>query len=187
MPRLAPFSLAVPLLLLAACNQQPSGADAGAGGGKSVGEVQQEAAAAGIALRPQPGQYRTTIKIGDVSFPGMDQAMAGRMKGMFGAAGHSTEFCLTPDKANMGYEEMTRHAAEGNCKYDSFKADGGAIDAQMTCQTAKGMTTKSVLHGTFTPTGSDLKMTTDTSGASLPGGGMHMQAQVISERIGDCK
>ena len=108
------------------------------------------------------------------------------MKGMFGASGHSTEFCLTPDQANMGYEEMTKHAAEGNCKYDSFKADGGTIDAQMSCQTARGMTTRSVLHGTFSPTGSDLKMTTDTSGAGLPGGGMHMQAEVINQRIGDC-
>lgn len=176
--------IALSTLLLGACNKQPQASASGEG--KTPAQVQQEAQAAGVPLRPQPGKYTTTIKITDVSFPGMSAQMAERMKGMFGASGHSTEFCLTPDQANMGYEEMTKHAAEGNCKYDSFKADGGTIDAQMSCQTARGMTTRSVLHGTFSPTGSDLKMTTDTSGAGLPGGGMHMQAEVINQRIGDC-
>ena len=181
----ATATLALSLLALGACNQQPAGkVDAQ---GKSPAEVQQQADAAGIPMHPEPGQYRTTIKITDVSFPGMSAQMAGRMKDMFGASGQNVEFCLTPEKAKAGYEEFTRHAAEGNCKYDSFKAEAGTLDAKLTCQTAKGMTTNSVLHGTFTPTGSDLKMTTDTTGAGLPGGGMHMQAEVVNQRIGDCK
>lgn len=172
----------VATLALGACNKQGDSA----GGAKSPEQVRQEAEAAGVPMHPQPGKYRTTMKILDVSFPGMNPAMASRMKGMFGASGHSTEFCLTPDKAQMGYEEMTKHAAEGNCTYDSFKADAGKLDAQMTCQTGKGMTTRSTLSGTFSPTRSDLKMTTGTSGAGLPGGGMHLQAEVLNERIGDC-
>lgn len=185
MRNIATATLVLSLLALGGCNQQPSGTVSAEG--KSPAEVQQQAGAAGIPQHPEPGQYRTTIKITDVSFPGMSAQMAGQMKRMFGASGQSAEFCLTPEKARAGFQEFTNHAAEGNCAYDSFRADGGTLDAQMTCQTAKGMTTKAALHGTFSPTGSELKMTTDTSGAGLPGGGMHMQADVVNQRIGDCK
>ena len=177
------LSLVVATLALGACSKQGDSA----GGGKSPEQVGKEAEAAGVPMRPQPGKYRATVKILDVSFPGMNPQMASRMKGMFGASGHSTEFCLTPEQANKGYEEMTKRAAEGNCTYDSFKADAGQLDASMTCQTAKGMTTKATMSGAFTPTGSSLKMTSETSGASLPGGGMHLQAEVVNERIGDCQ
>lgn len=173
--------LALSICALGACNKQPQAA----GAGKGAGDAPQAGAAANLQM-PQPGRYRTTTRIVDVAFPGMDAAMAGRMKGMFGAQGQSAEFCLTAQQAGKGYQEMTRRAAQGNCAYDSFKAEGGTLDAAMTCQTGRGMTTRSVLHGAFTSTGSHLQMTSDTSGAGMPGGGMHLQAEVVSERIGDC-
>lgn len=184
MRRTVILPLALAALTLGGCGPQDDQPEAG-----QANQAAQAAQAAdgSIAEHPQPGRYRATMRMIDVSFPGMPAQVAAQMKTMFGAEGHSSEYCLTPEKAKAGYQEFTRHAAEGDCRYDSFKAEGGQLDARMTCQTARGMTTKAVVAGSFSPTGSKLKMTGDTSGADLPGGGMHVEAEVTTERIGDCK
>jgi hypothetical protein len=168
--------LAALALTLAACNKAPDTP-------KTAEQVKAEVAKMD---RPEPGKYRSTMKIIDVSIPGMPADRMAQMKNMFGASGKTMEFCLTPQEANKGFEELNKRAAEGNCTYESFTAGGGTLDAKMTCQTGKGMTTTSELHGSYSPTKSDLTMKTDTSGAGMPGAGMHMEAQVINERIGDC-
>lgn len=170
------LTLALLTLGLAGCNKAPDTP-------KTAEQVKAEVARMD---RPEPGKYRTTMKIIDVSIPGMDPARAAQMKNMFGATGKTMEFCLTPEQANKGFEELNKRGAEGNCTYDSFNSGGGTLDAKMTCQTGKGMTTTSELHGSYSSTKSDLTMKTDTSGAGVPGAAMHMEARVINERIGDC-
>lgn len=163
-------------LALAACGKSSDTA-------KTPQQVKTEAARLD---RPEPGQYRTTIKIVDVSIPGMDPARAARMKTMFGDTGKTVEFCLTKADADKGYEEMNKRAAQGDCSYDQFSASGGKLDAKLTCKTGRGMTMTHQMHGTFSPTGSDMKMTSDASMPGLPGQGMHIEAEVKNERIGDC-
>lgn len=165
--------------LLGACQQAKDEA-------KTPDEVKAEAVAAGIA-QPQPGQYRVVTRITDISIPGMPPEMAAQAKGMFSATGQTVEYCMTPEQAAKGYEEMTRRSAEGNCTYDKFSAADGKLDAAMTCQTGKGMVTKSAVSGTFTPTGSQLTMKSDATSPDMPGGGMHMEGAISTERIGDCK
>lgn len=172
---LLPLACAAFVLSLGACKKEPSGP-------KTAEEVKAEAA--NIA-KPQPGKYRATVKLTDISMPGMNPAMAERMKTMFSSTGRDTEFCLTPEMAGKGFEEFAKHAAQGNCKYDSFSASAGKMDAVLTCQGAGGATMHSELHGTFTTTGSTMTMTTDSTRAGAPGT-MHMVAQVTNERIGDC-
>ncbi len=167
------FPLVLAALVLAACSKEP--AATGGGGTPDAG-----------ADRPEPGLYRTTTKIVDASMPGMPADRAAHMKNMFGANGHSVEFCLTPQEADKGFGEFNKRAADGRCSYDSLQVGGGQIDARMTCQTGRGMTATSQMRGTYSRTGSKLTMKTDTSAPALPGGGMHMEAEVISERIGDC-
>lgn len=167
---------AVAILALGACNKEPSGPKSG----------EQVAAEAAKIDTPQPGKYRTAMKITNVSIPGLPAGQAERMKGMFGAAGHTVEFCLTPEEAGKGFENFSKRAAEGNCTYESFNAGGGTLDARMTCQTGKGMTSKSELHGSYSPTGSKLTMKTDSQMPGMPGGAMHIEAEVVNERIGDC-
>lgn len=165
--------------LLGACQQAKDE-------GKSPVEVKAEAAAAGIA-QPQPGQYRLVTKITDLTIPGMPPEMAAQAKGMFSATGQTVEYCLTPEDAAKGFEEMTRRSAEGNCTYERFSARDGKLDAAMTCQTGKGMVTKSEVSGTFTPTGSQLTMKSSVTAPDMPGGGMQMAGTMLTERIGDCK
>ncbi len=150
---------------------------------KSPEEVSK--AAADIP-KPQPGQYRTTITIADVSFPGMPEARAAQMKKLFGAAGQTREFCLTQAEADKGFEDFNKRLAQGKCTYDRFSSDNGKLDAAMHCETGKGMTTRAEMHGQFSPTGSQLEMTSSTSSATMPGGGMTMKMKISNERIGDC-
>lgn len=173
--------LALPILAalaLAACSSEKA-ADAP----KSEAEV---AAAVNTMEKPQAGQYRTTINITDLTIPGMSAAQAAQAKGAFSATGQSVEYCLTPEQADMGYEEMNKRAGQGDCKFDHFNAAGGTLDAKMTCQTGKGMVSTSELKGTVSATGSHLTMVTDSKMPGMPGGGMKMTAEVTMERIGDC-
>lgn len=161
---------------LAACNQKSETP-------KTSEQVKAEVAK---AERPQPGQYRTTIKVTDFSIPGMPAERAAQMKGMFGDTGKTIEYCLTKADADKGFEEVNKRAAQGDCTYDRFSASGGKIDAKMTCKTAQGMTMAYEMQGTFSSTASQMSMKSDTSMPGMPGRGMHMEAEVTNQRIGDC-
>lgn len=167
------------VLALSACSKEPDGP-------KTAEEVKAEMADLAADARPEPGKYRTTIKILNIAIPGMPADQAQKMQGMFGGSGQSSEHCLTKEMASKGFEEFGKHAAQGNCTYDSFSAGGGKMDAVLTCKTAATVSTRSELHGTFTTTSSNLSMKTESSGDGLPGGKMTMEAEVTSQRIGDC-
>ncbi len=175
-----PMSLALLIAVTAGC---PSGCKQASDQPRTAEQIKQAAAA---VSRPEPGMYRTTITIADVRFPGLPAGQAERMKSILGASGKTVEFCLTPEDAGKGFEDFNKRAAEGKCSYDSFNAASGTLDAKMTCQTGRGMTTRSELHGTFSGTGSQLTMKTDSAMPGMPGGGLHMEARVTNERIGDC-
>lgn len=174
-----PLLAVSPLLIalgLAACNKSSDTP-------KTAEEVKAEVAK---AEKPEPGKYRTTIKITDFSIPGMPADRAEQMKGMFGQTGKTIEYCLTKADADKGFEEVNKRAAQGDCSYDRFSASGGKIDAKMTCKTGQGMTMAYEMQGTFSSTASQLSMKSDTAMAGMPGKGMHMEATVTNERIGDC-
>lgn len=171
--------LACGALALTACKKEPEGP-------KTAEQVKEEMADLASSAKPTPGKYRTTMKIVDVQIPGMDEATAKKMQGMFGGSGNASEHCLTPEMANKGFEEFGKHAAQGNCTYEKFSAGDGKLEAVMTCQTGQGAKTRSELNGTFTSTSSNMKMKTDSEAPGMPGGKMHLEAEVTSERIGDC-
>lgn len=168
--------LLAPLVLLSACGQEPAQSDPQAAA----------AEASTNAVQPQPGRYKVTMKVTNVSFPGMTGPMAQQAKTMFGGTGHVSEFCLTPDEAKKGREEFLKRTAEGNCKYERFKATGDTVEAVMVCQTGEGMSARSEIKGSFTATRSDLTLKTQSQVPGAPGGGMSMDARITSERIGDC-
>lgn len=174
-----PIVLAVLGLTLTGCSKQPDAA-------QTQASAAAAATAAVQAMRPEPGKYRVTTKFTKVSIPGLPPAAAANAGKMFSNTGQSTEFCLTPQQASMGFEEMTKRAAQGKCTYDRFNAVGGRLDAAMTCETGRGMTTKSHVTGTFSPTGSNMTMVSEATVPGLPGGRMEMEGSVVTERLGDC-
>lgn len=167
--------LAAATLALASCNQKEDQA------AKPAGQV-----AAAKADMPQPGMYRTTVKVLEVNMPGLPAGHQGMVQNMFGKAGKTMESCLTKADAEKGYEELSKRAAEGDCKRENFSAAGGKIAAKMVCQTGQGMTATTELTGTYSPTSSSLQMSTRSDVPGVPGGAMTMKAEMTQERIGDC-
>ncbi len=161
-------------LLVCGCNN--------AGKPKSEDEVKDTIAQMD---KPRPGQYRSTAKLISFEVPGMPPAQAERLKDMFSAS-QGRDFCLTQADADKGFGEMTKRLAQGNCNYDRFSADGGTLDAHLTCQTGKGMSAVIAMKGTINSEGSHMTMQVDQKSSALPGGGMKMVADVASVRTGDC-
>ncbi|MDE2437348.1 MAG: DUF3617 domain-containing protein [Sphingomonadales bacterium] len=170
------ISIVAACLAAAACNKAPDKP-------KTPDEVKD---AVSKLAKPEPGKYRTTMKVIDVRIPGMDAARAEKMKEMFGSTGRSFDFCLSKEDADKGFEELNKRTTQGNCTYDRFDAGNGTLDAKVTCQTGKGMTTTSEMHGTYSPTGSKMTMKSDTNAPGMPGQGMHIEAEVTNERLGEC-
>lgn len=132
----------------------------------------------------QPGQYRVVLRINRVEFPGMTGAMADKAKAMFGGSAQTSEYCLTPADAARGREDYYRRTlVKGDCKYDKLNLTARSIDAVLVCQTGQGMTARSEVAGTFTATGSNVAV---KSRSEVAGGAISMEAEVTSERIGDC-
>ncbi len=173
------LTIALPLIVafaLAGCSKEPEGP-------KTAEQVKEEASE---LIKPQPGQYRTTMKITNFAIPGMPPEKSAQLKGMFSASGKSNEFCLTQADANKGFEEFSKRMAQGKCSFEKFTATSGTLDAKMTCQTGKGMTGSYEMKGTFSATGSQMAMKVNQSAPGMPSGGMMMEAEVTNERIGDC-
>lgn len=167
------LSLAM-LLPLAACGQEPQKQD----------PARQSATEAKLPPPPQPGQYRVTMKVNKVEFPGMTGAMSEKAKTMFGTTAQTSEYCLTAADAGKGREDYYRRTlAKGDCRYERLNLTAKSIDAALVCQTGQGMTARNEVTGTFTATRSDIAI---KSLSQVPGGEISMDAAVTSERIGDC-
>lgn len=164
----------VALVLLAACQQEPA----------APKPAQTTAAAASNA--PRPGRYRVTMQVKAVRFPGMTERVARQASTLFGGTGQVSEFCLTTEQAKLGREAFFRRQVQGDCRYDRFTAEGDKLDAVLVCQTGKGMSARSELTGSFTPTASQVAIRTTSEVPGSPGGGMVMDAEVVTERMGDC-
>lgn len=138
-------------------------------------------------VKPQPGEYESTAKLIKFDVPGMPPAQAEQVRNMFASAAQGRKYCLTKEEADQGYEQATKKLAQGNCKFDRFDADGGHLDAKLSCQTEQKASSTVEMKGTMSPTGSDVNMKIDQAGTQLPGGRMNMEMQVTTKRVGDCQ
>lgn len=165
---------------LAACG---SGSEDAAGGDTLSNEEVAERASE--AIRLEPGQYRSTVDLVSIDIPGAPAEVVEMMKRSMSAESSTTEYCLTPEDAEKGYEEMARNSAEGDCSFSRFDVDGGDIDAEMVCEGGpQGATARMTLSGTGTSTSSDITMTMQMDAAGMGDGTMTIRAR--HERIGDC-
>ncbi len=169
----------LPLLLLAAC-----GSDKGAEAPPSMEEVREQAAK---VKGPQPGLYRSSVKLLEFDIPGLPPQAADQMKQMMtGQKSQVHEYCLSPEDAKGGYEEMIRKGQQGNCSFDRFNATASTIDAAMTCRMEQGVVASIAMQGETRPDGMKMNMDMEQKSANIPGGRMQMKMQMESQRIGDC-
>ena len=169
----------LPLMLAACGSEEP----AASGEGLSTDEVIERAQAAGADIKPEPGLYRSSVEIQEVSIPGAPAQMRDMMRSAM--ATQSDEYCLTEEEAEKGFEEMARQSQNDmNCTFERFDVDGGDIDARMTCspQGQGSMTVEMTGTGTSTKSDMTMAMTGDMPGM----GEMNMRMRIVNERIGDC-
>jgi hypothetical protein len=173
--------IALPLLAavaLAGCDKKADG---------TPKSLEQAAEQAKQMVKPEPGKYRSSIKMLEFNIPGLPAGQAEQMKkGMAGAASQSHEFCLTAQDVEKGYEEMVKKSSDGNCTFEKFDTTANTIDAKMTCDMGKGSKAEMAMSGNVTPTKSVMVMEIDNNVSPVPGGKIHTKMQVTNERIGDC-
>jgi len=171
----------VAAILLVGCGGD---ADTNNDGAVSGDEVVAEAAG---AIKPQPGQYRTTFEMLEFDVPGMPESVKQQMQAQMGGAAEVAKpitYCLTPEQAaENGAEQMAKNMAEGNCTVSRFDVSGGSISSEMQCSGNDGITTQVQMDGQMTSTTSTMTM---TQKMNLGGQTVQTKARVTSERIGDC-
>lgn len=177
------MTVATAVLALAGCKKQAAS--------DQPTTIEQAARESAAMPRPVPGLYRSSVELISLDVPGMPPEAAARMKQMMASRAAPHEFCLTGEEAAKGYEERVKKlAGRPDCHFDHYSADGGRLDAQLTC-TGKGrpegaMRSVLTMQGTMGPEGSDLTLGMDQSGAQMPGDGMKMTMRVKSQRAGEC-
>lgn len=174
--------LATAAFALAACGSQD--ADADGDGEISADEV---AAQSGDLVKPEPGLYRSTVELVDLEMPNASPEAQDMMRAMMSGGASEHTFCLTPEQAEQGFEEMLRESQreDGECSYDKFETKGGSFDAVLTCKDSDEGLARIAMQGTGTGTSSTMTMTIDTQGPDEEMMTMTMKQQ--QERIGDCK
>ncbi|MDB5705354.1 MAG: hypothetical protein JWN66_2470 [Sphingomonas bacterium] len=133
--------------------------------------------AASGSLPIQPGKWQTIVTILDVQMP---SAPPGVRAGMRGRPPQIVTACVTPQQAAAGPQAVLA-ASKGKCRYTSFNASGGRLNAVMQCGFATGAMT-------VTSTGAYSATTLDLNGSSVMSGKMQMtmKTHTIGRRLGPC-
>ncbi|MGV3555928.1 MAG: DUF3617 domain-containing protein [Croceibacterium sp.] len=135
-------------------------------------------------VRPDPGLYRANVELLEIDMPGAPAGMEDNMKRMMGGANSTTEYCLTREDAERGFEEMARNSQKGDCSFERFDADGGRIDAAMTCRGGEGSVMRMTMQGIGGRTSSEMAMSMQTEAPGM--GKTTMRMKATHQRIGDC-
>lgn len=180
--RLHTLVLALSSLALASCGGDSDGttADSGPSENLSAEEVAERTRDSGI--KPEPGQYRVSMEVLEVSIPGAPQGAADMMRSMMGGQTH--QYCLTQDEVDEGFENMARQSQEGDCTFDRWDINGGDFDGKMTCDVPGQGAMTMTMTGTGSPTRSEVNMTMQGDMAGMGQSTIRMKA--THERIGDC-
>ncbi|MEP3051044.1 MAG: DUF3617 domain-containing protein [Erythrobacter sp.] len=178
----AMFYLAAAATLVAGCSDNSS-ADADGDGTITQEEVEARLEnASDDMFRPQPGQYRVTTELANISIPGAPDEVVRAMSGAMTST--STEYCMSEEDAERGFEKMAESSQSGDsCTYSKFDVESGSFSAVMACE-QNGGTMNISIDGTGSETASEMALTME---GNMPGlGDGSMKLNVSHERIGDC-
>ncbi len=165
-------------LPLAACNSDAEVSAENA----SVEEVAQSVgAAANVGDFINPGLWRTSMTIDEMTVTGMPPAAAAQMQKMQGRT-TSDEKCLTAEDVKQPKENF--FGGEESCRYERFDMGNGKIDAVMNCS-AGGATQKMTMAGTYSGDAYNMRMAMQSAGGGETAG-MGMKMRVDAKRIGQC-
>lgn len=168
------------IVMLAACNSGPTVK-------AENSSVEAVAEAAKSAVKMEPGQWETTVKILSMDAPGLPAEMQDAMKQQ--KQEHKVQTCLTPEQAEKPPQEML--GAMKGCTYEKFEMSGGKMDGTLVCKNMPGMgaqEVRSTTSGTFTSTSYNFTSETQMNMPAGPAGGgkMTTKTQISGKRIGEC-
>ena len=131
--------------------------------------------AASAAQSPvTPGKWQTTITVESMTMKGMPPEMSRSMM----SKPISVTSCITPKDAAAGPRDVISKS-NGACRYRSFAAVGGRINAVMECKSGTPTPMVVAMSGTFGPTSYDLRSKTT-------GGAMQSTSRTAGKRLGPC-
>lgn len=173
------LALALPLLMLAACDSDPE-VKADNAKPSEVAAKMRDAAGKGSFVRP--GQWEQTVSLLKIEAPGMPpEAREYMQRAMDKAQVHKV--CLSKEQAESPREDFFT-GADQNCTYEHFNWGDGKIDLKLICKHQQAVTTMA-MAGTYTPDNYVLTMTS-TNNAAGQAGDMVMTMKVDARRTGDC-
>lgn len=164
-------------LPLAACDSDPQVSAKNATAEEVAGKLE---AAGGSDTFVNPGLWRSTVTLDEMTMPGMPPEAAAQMKSVQGRT-QVNESCLTPEEAKRPKEDF--FGGKDTCRYERFNMANGKIDAVMNCSES-GASQKMTMAGTYSGNAYNMQVTMQAGGND--GGGMGMKMRVDAKRIGAC-
>lgn len=162
------------LALAGACRQQ----------GPSDRQVLAEA---DKLAKPLPGLYRSTTSLTAFDLTGTDPRTEDMMRDRFAQVmPQRRQFCLTPEAAARGFEDVIRQSQQGDCDIRRFVADKSRLSAQMFCRVGHKLTSTVTVEGTGAPDRSHVDLKIVQEGPSVPGGSETIGLSIDNVRVGDC-
>ena len=148
----------------------------------------QVLAEAGKLAKPLPGLYRSTTSLTAFELTGADPQTEDMMRDRFAQVmPQRREFCVTPQAAARGFEDMLRQSQQGDCEIERFAADKARLSAQMRCRVGPRLTSTVSIEGTGEPNRSHVELEIVQAGPSVPGGSETIGLSVDNVRIGECR
>lgn len=150
---------------LAACSPPAQAPGADAGGGAMVSSI-------------EPGQYRTTVTMLEMTIPGVDSTNINMQP-------TTTEDCVTTSDVNEFTQGSMVNADSGEtCTQNSMNSSGGRIQGEATCTGENGTRTMQI-NGSYTSNHVEMEI---NSTNDMPGGAgqMTQRMRIVTDRIGEC-
>lgn len=150
---------------LAACSPPAEAPSSEAGGGAMANSI-------------QPGQYRTTVTMLEMTIPGVKSSTI-NMDPV------TTDDCVTSaDVADFTSGNMANEDSGETCTQNSMSTSGGIIQGEATCTGEYGTRTMQ-MSGTYTSNHVDMEI---ASTSDMPGGGgqMTQRMRIVTDRLGAC-
>ena len=171
--------LALPLIALAACGNEPEVKLENASVSEVAEAVKKEG---GDASFVNPGKWQQTASLIEIEAPGMPPEARQMMQKAMGEA-QVHEVCLTPEQAKNPKEDFFT-GADKNCRYEHFNWGDGKIDLKLNCKHPQAVQTMAMV-GSYSPEAYTMTMTMTNAGGG-PAGEMTMKMKVDAKRIGEC-
>jgi len=161
------------LVLVVGCNRESAET---AADGKAPGA----GAAAGPAIRLDPGEWELTTSIKALGVPGMPAGMANSMP-----QGRKTKICITPEDADGPDGDIFSGPQPAGCRQEGYSWSGGTISGATICPGPAGAgEMRMAMSGTYAPQSFDATVKMNVAAGST--GGMNMETNVSGRRIGAC-